>query len=180
MSRIADRIGRRYDDIIAHFRRHPFGSIPPNMTVLSILPPVDRCLILERLFAGGYGDPTALVDKLSMAYLKAGWKVLAQKFLVASFQGGCIDENLLGYFLAKIERLSASRLSAASYRDSLETLPTYEAFGDPFCERIRDLCESYRNEDVLKGVDFQNPVSARDFEVFLSERISFIQRVGGA
>ena len=51
MSVIADRIGHRYVDILSYFRQHPFGSIPPDMTVLSVLPPVDRCLILEQVLS---------------------------------------------------------------------------------------------------------------------------------
>ena len=81
MSNISNRIGSRYDDILSYFRRHPFGSIPPDMTVLSVLPPIDRCLILERVFEHGDGYGLILIDKLSMAYMKAGWLDLGKLFL---------------------------------------------------------------------------------------------------
>ena len=179
MSKIANRIGHRYDDILAYFRRCPFGSIPPDMTALSVLPPVDRCLILERVFDRGDGDVVVLADKLSMAYMKSGWLDLGQLFLRECGRAGVIDEFISLELIEKIEGLSNLRISAATYEDALCTLPTYEAFGGAFCRLIRTLCEDYIDRNVFQDVDFFSPVWASDIEAFIRERQSFISRIGG-
>ena len=178
MSIIANRIGRRYDDILSYFRQHPFGSIPPDMTVLSVLPPVDRCLILERVFERGNWHGLALVDKLSMAYMKAGWLDLGRMFLRQCLNIGLIDECVCMEFIAKIERLSKLRLSAATYEDALCTLPQYEIYGGDFCPLVRTLCEDYIDMNVFQEVDFLSPVWGPDVERFCEERRSFIRRIG--
>lgn len=179
MSKIANRIGHRYDDILAYFRRCPFGSIPSDMTVLSVLPPVDRCLILERVFDHGDGDEVALVDKLSMAYMKSGWLDLGRLFLRACCQSGIIDEFTSFELIRKIEGLSNLRISAVTYEDALCTLPKYEAFDEVFCRLIRTLCEDYIDRNVFQDVDFFSPVWASDIKAFISERQGFIGRIGG-
>ena len=180
MSEIANRIGRRYDDILSYFRQHPFGSIPPDMTVLSVLPPVDRCIILERVFERGYGYGLVLADKLSTAYMKTGWLDFRKMFLRQCFNTGLIDECAYVEFIAKIENLSSFRLSAATYEDALCALPQYEIFGGDFCSLVRTLCEDYIDMNVFQGVDFLSPVWGPDVECFREERKSFIRRIGGA
>lgn len=179
MSKIANRVGHRYDDILSYFRRYPFGSIPPDMTVLSVLPPVDRCLILERVFDRGDGDVVVLADKLSMAYMKSGWLDLGRLFLKECDHAGIIDEFTCFELIEKIEGLSNLRISAATYADALCTLPTYEVFGGIFCGLIRTLCEDYIEMNVFQDVDFFSPVWASDIESFISERLNFIRRIGG-
>lgn len=180
MSKIFNRIGQRYDDILSYFRRHPFGSIPGDMTVLSVLPPVDRCLILERVFSRGDGYITAIVDKLSMAYMKAGWLSLGRLFLIECGRAGIIDEFSCFQFIEKIESLSNLRISVATYSDALCTLTTYEAFGGSFCGLVRTLCEDYIDMNVYQDVDFFSPIWAADIKAFIAEREGFIRRIGGA
>ena len=67
MSTISARIRDRYDRFCDYFADHAFGSRPPDLTVLSLLPPVDRCLILERVLEFGSCDFPTCIDKLSMA-----------------------------------------------------------------------------------------------------------------
>ena len=179
MSVIADRIGHRYVDILSYFRQHPFGSIPPDMTVLSVLPPVDRCLILEQVLERGDGYGLVLADKLSMAYMKTGWLDFGKMFLRQCFNTGLIDEYVCVELIAKIEMLSNFRLSAATYEDALRTLPQYEILGGDFCSLVRTLCEDYIDMNVFQDVDFFSPVWAPDVECFKEERKSFIRRIGG-
>ena len=179
MSKIANRIGSRYDDILSYFRRYPFGSIPPDMTVLSVLPPIDRCLILERVFERGDGYKLALIDKLSMAYMKAGWLDLGRLFLENCYEGGLIDDYIRRELDEKIRDLSNLRCSSTTYEDALCVLPQYEVFGGSFCRLIRTLCEDYIDMNVFQNVDALSPVWSSDILIFKNEREGFIRRVGG-
>ena len=64
-------MGTEHIGFIKYFKRHRFGSEPPVMSILSLLPPKDRCEILEEIRAF---DPNNIhvFDKLSMAYMKSG------------------------------------------------------------------------------------------------------------
>ena len=59
----------RYAPFVNYFKAKPLGSEPPVMTILSNLPPKDRCGILSEVLKN---DPSNInvYDKLSMAYLK--------------------------------------------------------------------------------------------------------------
>jgi hypothetical protein len=179
MSRIADRIGCRYDDILAYFKIVPFGCNPPDMTALSNLPPVDRCLILEKVLINADGDILTLIDKLSMAYLKAGWMDLAIAFVRASCRRGLIDTYALAYFEGKMDRLSGVRMSSSSYEESIPRIQRDMWMAPDMCELLIDLCEGYRGHDVFEGIDFLNPLHAPDVRQFIEERRNFIRRIAG-
>ena len=179
MSRIAERIGCRYDDIFAYFKRVPFGCNPPDMTALSNLPPVDRCLILEHILINADGDVLTLVDKLSMAYLKAGWMDLAIAFVRASFRRGLIDAYAMDYFEGKLERLSGVRQSSDSYEESIPRIQRDMGMAPDMCELLLELCYGYRGRDVFEGIDFSSPMDAADVKKFLEERQEFIRLIAG-
>ena len=179
MSRIADRIGCRYDDILAYFSRVPLGCNPPDMTALSNLPPVDRCLILEKVLINADGDILALIDKLSMAYHKAGWMDLAIAFVRASCRRGLIDTYTLTYFEEKLDGLSGVRMSSNSYEESIPGIQRDMWMAPDMCELLMDLCEGYRGHDVFEGIDFSNPLDASDVQQFLDERRNFIRLIAG-
>lgn len=179
MSRIADRIGCRYDDILAYFKRVPFGCNPPDMTALSNLPPVDRCLILEQVLINADGDILTLIDKLSMAYLKAGWMDLAIAFIRASCQRGLIDAYARVYFEEKLDGLSGVRMSSCSYEESIPRIQRDMGMAPDMCELLMDLCEGHRGHDVFEGIDFSNPLDASDVRQFLDERRNFIRLIAG-
>lgn len=61
----------KYAAILAYFDRHPFGTEMPVLTLLSTLPPSDRCAILEVIRNKNPAN-IDVYDKLSMAYLKNG------------------------------------------------------------------------------------------------------------
>lgn len=178
MSEIADKIGSRYDDIVSYFKRNPFGSIMPDLTVLSLLPPVDRCLILERVAKVGRLNVLVFVDKLSMAYLKVGWRDLADLFLTTCWQRGIIRDDHFAILSDKIATLHVHGTSQC-YKDALDKLPRYEQVGDEFCLLIRELCEFYRGDDVLAGVDALSPISMRKLAEFKDERLDFIHGLRG-
>ena len=175
MSKIADRIGSRYDAIIEHFVRHPFGTHPPDMTVLSILPPEDRCLILERLFRRHSGNILDLVDKLSMAYLKAGWPDLANRFVEACVKGGWIIPEHGVFFLNKLSTLVVHGVSEY-YADTLRKLPQYESLAPELGTLIRTLCETYSGRELLAGISLICFTDVVDLQTFIAERGLFVSR----
>ena len=177
MSKIADRIGSRYDAIIEHFIRHPFGTHPPDMTVLSILPPEDRCLILERLFRLRSGNILDLVDKLSMAYLKAGWPDLANRFVEACVKGGWIIPEHGAFFLNKLDTLLVHGVSE-DYADTIRKLPQYESLSPELGALIRTLCESYSGRELLAGISLIYFTDVVDLQTFIAERASFVRWCG--
>ena len=181
MSKIADRIGSRYDDILAYFSRVPFGSYPPDQTALSDLPPVDRCLILEKLLMRMDCAIPVLVDKLSMAYLKSGWSDLAYEFLDACRYRGLIDDELHAYFVQKIGDLEGVRMSSFSYEQSLPRIQQTKLFGrsPELSELLIDLCRDYHGCDVFSGVSFTSVVDSPDIQAFFDERRAFIHWVSG-
>lgn len=177
MSMIGDNIGTRYDDIVAYFKQFPFGTVMPDLTVLSLLPPVDRCLILERLAVECKVNLIVWVDKLSMAYLKTGWDDVAEHFLAACYRRGIIRLNQFHLFVGKISLLNVYGASE-SYDDTLLKLPQYESDGGELVRYIRDLCEAYRGRDVFQKVNFGMPMDMMfkkmDLEEFKNERMRFI------
>lgn len=174
MSKIADRIGTRYDAIVEYFVRHPFGLYPPDMTVLSLLPPEDRCLILERLFKLCSGHVLDLVDKLSMAYLKAGWPDLANRFVKACVKGGWIIPEHGVFFLNKLSTLVVHGVSE-DYADTLCKLPQYESLAPELGALIRTLCETYSGRELLANISLIRFTDVVDLQAFIAERESFVR-----
>ena len=174
MSKIADHIGLRYEGIVAYFVRRPFGTYPADMTVLSLLPPEDRCLILERLFQLQLGNILDLVDKLSMAYLKAGWPELANRFVVACVKGGWIIPEHGVFFLDKLSTLAVHGISE-DYADTLRKLPQYESLAPELGALIRTLCETYSGRELLAGISLICFTDVVDLQTFIAERGSFVR-----
>ena len=178
MSKVADRIGSRYDAIIEHFIRHPFGTHPPDMTVLSLLPPEDRCIILERLFRRHSGNILDLVDKLSMAYLKAGWPDLANRFVEYCVKGGWIIPEHGAFFLNKLDTLMVHGVSE-DYADTLRKLPQYESLAPELGALIRSLCETYSGRELLANISLLRPEDIVDLETFIAECETFVRQCAG-
>lgn len=179
MSQIQARIGNRYNDIIGYFKRCPFGTYPPDMTALSGLPPVDRCLILERVLLECRCDVLALIDKLSMAYLKAGWKDLALLFLDAAKRRGLMSGDAYSYFYDKILDLDGVRLSSKTYGESIHTIKGDRYMAPDLCELLIELCRDYSEDNVFQSVDFTSALDAGDIAEFMNERRAFIRLVAG-
>lgn len=173
MSNIGNKIGHRYDQIVSYFKCNPFGSKPIDLTALSCLPPVDRCLILERVAKECGADVIVLIDKLSMAYLKAGWSDLAEMFVRACCRKGVIMPAHYYMFMDKLSGLSVYGVSQG-YEDALDKLPRMNGALEGL---IRDLCETYRGQEVFSGVDVSSPYDARDVEAFKEERLNFINSI---
>ena len=175
-SSISQKVHGRYDCFIAYFQRCPFGSIPENMTVLSLLPPVDRCLILEMLFVFGLGARMVIADKLSMAYFKAGWGHLAFEFLEACCNGGFLDLGTYYFYVDKLHGLSVHGISD-DYEDTLRKLPQYYISGDPFSELLKAFCEKHSGDDVFSSIDLLNPENVAEMHAFIEERRLVIRAI---
>jgi len=172
MSLVSLRIGPRYKGIIDYFHNNPFGTNPPNMTVLSLLPPVDRCLILEQLVCGCTSNRIDVIDKLSMAYLKAGWRDVANEFLDICFDLEWLNEAEYVFFVEKIRSLLIHDVSE-NYAATLEKLPCY-ACEDVFESLIRSLCENYAGKEVLAGMADKGEAGIVAMKQFKDERRRFI------
>ena len=57
--------------LFKYFKKHPFGTEKPVMTIFSSLPPIHRVFILESL-SQIYPDNEDIIDKLYPHYLKSG------------------------------------------------------------------------------------------------------------
>ena len=175
-SSITARIGTRYDDLIDYFRRYPFGSIPQDMTVLSLLPPIDRVLILERIFSRGYGDLIAMTDKLSMAYIKSGYEEIPFEFLKACRDCGLLHENAYRFFVAKLRGLNVHGTSD-DYSDTAKKLPRYVYVGEELGDILMRLCSDYGGKEIFAGVSALNMKDQVDHCKFVDERRGFIRLI---
>lgn len=176
MSRISARIGTRYDGIINYFHRHPFGSIPQDMTTLSLLPPIDRVLILERIFSRGYGDLIATIDKLSMAYVKSGYEEIPLEFLKICLKSGLLCEDEYMFFVEKLRGLNVYGVSD-DYNNTIMKLPEYVCEGDELGEELKNLCRDYREKEIFAGMSMLDHREHVDRYEFDNERRSFIRSI---
>jgi hypothetical protein len=115
--------GSKYDGVLAYFAKHRFGTEMPVLTLLSILPPHDRCSILEEVLAGDSAN-TVIYEKLSMAYLKDNQEAKARDLLRSGLKSGALDaftyeqlDEKISYLIANV-RMTPSR----SYSESLAIL----------------------------------------------------------
>lgn len=166
MSKIASKVGTRYDAISDYFKDRKFGNEPENLTLLSLLPPVDRCLIIERVMECGRCDFMTCIDKLSMAYYKAGFKEVAFEFLEKCNGCGWLRGNYR-YFVDKLTDLVVHNVSK-TYGDALQKFPKYDTRSF-FCRLIRALCSRYQGEELLTGYE-----TSADIDDFVRERRAFI------
>lgn len=84
----------KHDEIITFFKKHELGSSNPIMTYLSILSPLDRCIILEQLFIPNLLNSWDLRDKMVLAYVKTGRVELAKEVIEYSYKNGESSINL--------------------------------------------------------------------------------------
>ena len=173
---ISQKLSGRYDCFVDYFRRHPFGSVPNDMTVLSLLPPVDRCLILEMVLFFGFGNSVVIIDKLSMAYLKAGWEQLSFEFLSACYNGGFLDSRSYNFFVDKIRGLCVHGVSD-DYDGTLRKLSQYYIPEDPFCELLKAFCERHLGDDVFSSISLLTPRGVVEMEFFIAERRQAIKAI---
>ena len=80
MDYFQDQLEEKHLTIVDFFALNGFGSNMPILTYLSTLEPLDRCIILEKIFDEQGGD-IILLDKLLLAYVKIGRVDLAEEFL---------------------------------------------------------------------------------------------------
>ena len=114
-----------YLAIANYFKAKPLGSEPPVMTILSNLPPKDRCGILAEVLKN---DPTNVnvYDKLSMAYLKNNQLSEALNCLESGLRSGNLNSHNFAILKGKIEDMNVQfggRFgSSANYAESLQRI----------------------------------------------------------
>lgn len=171
MSRICEKLNGRHNAICDYFKGNTFGRDPSVLTVLSLLPPVDRCLIIERVMEFGKCDFLACIDKLSMAYYKAGMNEIAFELVERCETCGFLHPPYDGrYFHDKLNNLVVHSVSC-SYSDSLRKLPQYDT-GSCFCRLIRQLCLDYQGNELIDGSE-----TGQELRLFINERRDFIHRM---
>ena len=163
MSTISKKLNGRHNAICDYFKVNKFGRTPEDLTVLSLLPPVDRCLIIERVMDVGFCDFMACIDKLSMAYVKTGWRDIAHRFIETCEAAGLLD-GYFQFFMDKLNSLPVQNVSK-SYSDTLSKLDQYWN-GGALCKIIENLCIRFRGNEILTGND-----TAAEIEDFKKERI---------
>lgn len=140
----------KYRNISDYFLKHPFGTEPPVMTLLSTLPPQDRCIILEYLRKT---QPNIHVyDKLAMAYLKNGKEDKGREILEEGLIVGEYDFHKYSDLLAKLTQLSKHiaqnrSKSSASYGATIQILAvefsnSRNGQSREFYNLLLDLCHS--------------------------------------
>lgn len=82
--------------IANHFLVHGFGTDNPTLRYFSILEPLDRCIIMECLVDQGILN-FVLLDKLVMAYAKAGYPHYASEAVEVVRRIGDSDFNIWAY-----------------------------------------------------------------------------------
>lgn len=190
---LTDSIGGRHDGISDYFSDSSFGYNPGDLTMLSLLPPIDRCLILERLFLEGHIRQGALpvwIDKLSMAYWKvkaqvsygtAWWEFTAMEFLKSCQYGskaGFLSEDERDYQEDKILGLMVRNVSK-TYDQTLVYLPQHEMASPRLASLIRRLCADYAGREVFANVDLSTCKGFGDYVVFVNDRTDFFKEATG-
>lgn len=92
--------------ILAYIRKNGFEGSPWLPTVFSTLPPVYRVRVLEPLYSEQ--KSTLLLDKLAMAYLKAGDYNKSISFIEQCFTTREIDQETRDEMVTKIDMLRES------------------------------------------------------------------------
>ena len=115
-------VSEKYSSILSYFYRHDFGTEMPVLTLLSTLPPRDRCVILEILWQKD-PDNIEIYNKLSMAYLKNGDEHSARAFLQKGYDIGALDDDIFQQLNDKISffasNMHAAQKPSQSYTDTL-------------------------------------------------------------
>ena len=71
MNYFVKQLQDKHIPIVNYFLKNGFGTNMPVLTYLSILKPMDRCIILEKLFEQKIRN-IQLYDKMVLAYVKIG------------------------------------------------------------------------------------------------------------
>lgn len=82
--------------IANHFLTYGFGTDMPTLRYFSILEPIDRCIIMEFLISQGMLN-FIMIDKLTMAYAKAGYPSFASEAVEYARQAGESEMNVWAY-----------------------------------------------------------------------------------
>jgi hypothetical protein len=115
-----DHKNSNHQPIIDFFHRNPLGTNNPVMTYLSVLAPIDRCVILEDLYNPNVLN-SILSDKLLLAYVTSGKQYLAEKVIENSIYNGENDMNIWG-LKSKLD------LGLAPTRNRAQRLAIYNDF----------------------------------------------------
>jgi hypothetical protein len=120
-------IMKNYDVFLEYFQKRPFGSEMPVLSILSTLPPEDRCRIIERVLELDITNVEAY-NKLSMAYIKNNQKNKAFELLKNANKNGNLSNSSYQVLNNKLIELDNNYRgnygSALGYEQTIEILET--------------------------------------------------------
>jgi len=190
---ISDKIGERYEGVLNYLSTSPFGYNPSDLTVLSLLPPIDRCLILEQAFLRGSIGKRVVpvwIDKLSMAYWKvcnqvsygtAWWEFQSIEFLKSCQYGskaGFLTEEERDYQEDKVMGLRVRNV-CKTYDDTARLLPGYASSSPVLVNLLELLCSRYAGMDIFADVNLSTCKGFGDYVVFVNDRTDFLRHATG-
>lgn len=152
-------MGTEHTGFIKYFKRRRFGSEPPVMSILSLLPPKDRCEILEEIRAFDSNN-IHVFDKLSMAYMKSGRFDQGLQLLLQGTEAGHISHQNSMTLLQKLKSMQANHRgkfgSVQNYSDSKAVLDSHvaEMKLDGSYQELKEFCdvmEDYLGERMRAG-----------------------------
>lgn len=115
----------KYANILSYFERHQFGTEGPVLTLLSTLPPIDRCNILE-IIKENEPENIEVYNKLSMAYLKNNQEDKARLLLKNALKAKIINKQTFDELDEKLTLLDSARphvqQPSQSYRQTVDIL----------------------------------------------------------
>lgn len=112
---------KNYEAILLYFNKYSFGSQLPVLSILSSLPPVDRCVIIEQILVKDKSNIEAY-SKLSLAYLKKGDKKKAYDLLSNANKYGNISNinyKILNNNLIEIDKSYNGNFGSAQSYDQV-------------------------------------------------------------
>ncbi|MGN1358831.1 MAG: ankyrin repeat domain-containing protein [Kiritimatiellia bacterium] len=174
--------GDRYWLILPFFTAHSNAFGEAEAALLRLIPPADRCLILERLLLRLAGNPVFVADELVDAYLAAGWETLAGQFIIARKKSGRLDTINLTRGLDAFERIHQNQPKPKTYADCLPALRQADGEDSLLRAFLVKLCEGNEGHDLPAEIDFDESDDEKETrppetEQFISERNSFIQAI---
>jgi len=89
------KLSQKHFPIINFFKKEGFETSMPILTYFSYLEPIDRCIILEKLFIDGIRN-IYLLDKLLLAYVKIGRKDCGKEVIEYAREMGESEINCSG------------------------------------------------------------------------------------
>ena len=195
MSELETRLGNRYEQIIAHFREHPYDENSDDVAEFSRLPNPDRAIVLETLLRERCGNIEHIVWALAHQYFRVGhehytnfdkWATL---FINKCRDRWVISQSFHTRLASKLRSMAVNGYQPAFVRDYKSALTYMTKDKCEMTKLVRSLFETYQDKDEFRiylGVDYKdgiipilvkNPNYKQNMADFDTDRIKFINSI---